>query len=580
MAAQAKHFGLMFSATTTGPQRAASNQLLECWEGSAEAAWQSQLRAPGLNALDSALVQNRRFAVALPIDCFRAFNMLALKNFIQFGVAWRGSAEDVKFMGSRAAQVILRSLADLTDARSTTKGVKTGREGLSGFTYRRSTVSATVRRLKALGVVTRERAANQGTKHEDFATTAIHSSIVAAALAWQIDCQQLKMKGKRSDSARPAKTELWIPLKSTPTPANPMPEPPTRDQMPKIGSTGYQELDTVPVFTPPPVPDPVFVADFRGVRGHEVLPPVSEFKAFEGKNNFGTFAKKQYAHRPYFAESNLAEFRNFTAWLLMVNKADDVTALSLMRPGKPGRLSVFEKQAKKGLSTVNPESVLKLAYAKSADIFKLEGIGEQLYFSPVDKSRILLLDDLKTADPVLAGHQYCVLESSEGNYQHFYVASAPLTNDERGEMQKQLAAQHGGDPAATSGCQPHRAPGSVNYKPGRDLFVTRLVSCSVTGSTVAASDAAAHRPAPLATSTVQDDDGGCKLEHEPPLPGEHKSQSDHDWAFCMRNWHRGEAWILSDLHHRSVARGKHCGYAAQTVAKAARYKEYLASRRA
>ncbi len=472
-------------------------------------------------------------------------------------------------MGSRAVQVILRSIADLTDARSPTKGVKTGRPGLSGFTYERSTVSATVGRLKALGLVTRERAANQGTKHEDFATTAIHSSIVAAALAWQIDCQQLKMKGKRSDSARPAKTELWIPLKSTPTPANPMPEPPARDQIPEIGSTGYQELDTVPVFTPPPLPAPALAGEER-----RDSPP------FEEKNDFGTFAKKQYAHRPYFADSNLAEFRNFTGWLLMVNKADDVTALSLMRPGKPGRLSVFEKQAKKGLSTINPESVFKLAYAKSKELFKEQGIGEQLYFSPLDGSRILLIDDLKTSEPVLAGHQYCVLESSEGNYQHFYVASKTLTNDERGRLQKQLAAAHEGDPAATAGCQPHRAPGSVNYKPGRGLFVTRLVTCSVTGSTVAASDAAAHQPAPLATSTVQDDDGGCKLEHEPRLPGAGKSQSDRDWAFCMRNWHRGEAWILADLHHRSVARGKHRGYAAQTVAKAARYKEYLASRRA
>lgn len=177
--------------------------------------------------------------------------MLALKNFIQFGVAWRGSANDVKFMQGRAAQVILRSLADLTSKKAPAKGVKTGREGLSGFTYERSTVSATVRRLKALSVVTRERAANKGTKHEDFATTAIAGSIVAAALQWQKDCHELKKKGKRSDNARPAKTELWVPLKSTPPLGNQAPERATEDQLPKIGCTGYQELDTITVLHTP-----------------------------------------------------------------------------------------------------------------------------------------------------------------------------------------------------------------------------------------------------------------------------------------------------------------------------------------
>jgi RepB DNA-primase from phage plasmid len=486
--------------------------------------------------------------------------MLAFKNFLQFGASWCGSDEDVKFMGSRAAQVILRSLADLTDARIPTKGVKTGRPGLSGFTYGRSTVSTTLKRLKGLGVIARERAENQGTKHEDFATTAIVPELIAAALRWQKDCQELKKKGKRDANARCVKTELWVPLKSTPIPANPTPERPAEDQIPKLGSTGYQELDTVPVFTPPPASAPA---------EEESIEPESQ--AFDDKNNFGTFPKKEdYRYRPYFAECNLAEFRNFTGWLLMVNNSDDVTSVSLMRPGKPGRLSVFENKAKKGLTTINPESVFRLAYAKSKQIYTKEGIGEQLYFSPLDKSRILLIDDLMTSEPVLVGHQYCVLETSAGNFQHFYVADRAISNDERGQIQARLAAAHGGDPAATSGCQPHRVPGSVNYKPDRNLFVTRMVSCSVTGKAVATSDAA-HQPAPLATSAVHDD-GGCRLEYEPRLPGEHKSQSDHDWAWVMRNWYLGEDLVLADLHRRSVARGKHSGYASQTVAKAARYR--------
>jgi RepB DNA-primase from phage plasmid len=234
---------------------------------------------------------------------------------------------------------------------------------------------------------------------------------------------------------------------------------------------------------------------------------------------------------------------------------------------KPGRLSVFEKQAKRGLTTIDPGKVLNLAYARSADIFKNEGIGEQLYFSPLDGSRILFLDDLKTAKPVLAGHQYCILESSQGNYQHFYVASRTISNDERGQMQKQLSAEYGGDPDATSGCQPHRVPGSVNYKPGRGLFVTRLVSCSAVGGTVLA--------VPESTVTGGADGGGCRLLNEPrssSKPGQ-KSQSEADWAWCMKHWHQGQDHLIRELRATSVARGKHADYSRITVESVAKFKQ-------
>lgn len=90
--------------------------------------------------------------------------MLALKNFIQFGVVWASHVDDVKFLRSRAAQVLLINLADQISVKDPAKGRKTGRPGLTGFLYK-STVSAVPSRLLELGLITRDRAARRGNIH-------------------------------------------------------------------------------------------------------------------------------------------------------------------------------------------------------------------------------------------------------------------------------------------------------------------------------------------------------------------------------------------------------------------------------
>ena len=115
-------------------------------------------------------------------------HMLALKNFIQYGVAWQGGTNDVEYMQTRAARVLMLSLADQISARNPASGVKTGRPGLTGFTYEKSTVASVLARLIKMGILTRQRASRRGGRHEDFATTLIAPLLIEHALKWQRAC--------------------------------------------------------------------------------------------------------------------------------------------------------------------------------------------------------------------------------------------------------------------------------------------------------------------------------------------------------------------------------------------------------
>jgi hypothetical protein len=88
--------------------------------------------------------------------------MLALRNFLRYGINWAGDEADIQFLLSRSVQVILASLADLTNAKNPSAGVKSGRPGLSGFVYKKSTVSVVLKKLIELKILTRCRAPRQG----------------------------------------------------------------------------------------------------------------------------------------------------------------------------------------------------------------------------------------------------------------------------------------------------------------------------------------------------------------------------------------------------------------------------------
>lgn len=175
-------------------------------------------------------------------------------------------------------------------------------------------------------------------------------------------------------------------------------------------------------------------------------------------------------------QSAFFEIRAFGATLDAFHRHEPGhTTLSIVRPGQKGRMPVFNDVTAGLWRNIDFQKVFHFAWAKSKVWFEEDGIGEQIFAAPGEKSRMILIDDLKTPAPVFDKTLCIVLETSRGNYQHLYCANRALFGDERHHIQKVLAAKFGGDPAATGGEQPHRIPGSTNYKKGRELFVCRLV---------------------------------------------------------------------------------------------------------
>lgn len=78
-----------------------------------------------------------------------------------------------------------------------------------------------------------------------------------------------------------------------------------------------------------------------------------------------------------------------------------------------------EKEA--GFFGVDWEKGFRMAHARSKLAYEANGAREQIYAIPCQSSRIVLVDDLKTPIPVLAGALCIVLETSAQNYQHLYA---------------------------------------------------------------------------------------------------------------------------------------------------------------
>ena len=88
----------------------------------------------------------------------------------------------------------------------------------------------------------------------------------------------------------------------------------------------------------------------------------------------------------------------------------------------------------------------------------------------------LMLDDVgtKAQEPPLP--PTWIIETSPGSFQWGYAFSDQPTKSEFTAAIKAIAAAGYTDPGATNAVRNFRIPGSVNLKPGRDGFVSRLVS--------------------------------------------------------------------------------------------------------
>ena len=83
------------------------------------------------------------------------------------------------------------------------------------------------------------------------------------------------------------------------------------------------------------------------------------------------------------------------------------TSLSLVRPDQKGRMPVFDRSTEGCWADIEWQKVFELAWARSRKVFEQEGVGEQIFAAPTGKSRVILIDDLKTPTPIF-DKTFCV----------------------------------------------------------------------------------------------------------------------------------------------------------------------------
>ena len=102
-------------------------------------------------------------------------------------------------------------------------------------------------------------------------------------------------------------------------------------------------------------------------------------------------------------------------------------------------------------------------------------LGRDIYWRAArDQSwRLIVLDDVVVAR--LPDCRRFILQTSEHKFQALLLCDEALDDDDRHKLQSYYVGQKICDPGASGGIQPVRPPGSINQKPGRDSFVTRLI---------------------------------------------------------------------------------------------------------
>lgn len=286
------------------------------------------------------------------------------------------------------------------------------------------------------------------------------------------------------------------------------------------------------------------------------------FQRFTSERKFRHYFKRE---SPIFFET-----RAFCSWICTVNNgAHDAVNFYLMNPSRSGRLEILQRRD--CIYTIDWFLVFQMSYRKSEEPFSTNRSGEQIHAAPGENSRVVMLDDLKTAQPLPI---FCnllpscaILETSQGNFQHFYISDLPLEANQRFHIQKTLAKEFGGDPGATGGQQMHRIPGSVNYKSGKNLFVTRLVLTNLHGERL--------------NSRLILDPSSTSISCRPTLAvlkNQNGGNGDTDTSPSGRDWHHSikmkvQGWssdeIYTFLHASAKGRGKRdpAGYARITLDK-------------
>ena len=155
-----------------------------------------------------------------------------------------------------------------------------------------------------------------------------------------------------------------------------------------------------------------------------------------------------------------------------------------------------------------------------------------------------------------------VLDTSPGKHQVVWKVSG-FSQDEAESLLHSLANQFGGDLAATDSTRVLRLPGFANRKLSEEFIVQARHESD-----------AVYMPRDF---TIQEDspetprDLGHAQERKRAVPREHKSQSEHDWAFAKRALARGddpEVIIERIADYRADDKADPAYYARLTVHKA------------
>jgi hypothetical protein len=155
-----------------------------------------------------------------------------------------------------------------------------------------------------------------------------------------------------------------------------------------------------------------------------------------------------------------------------------------------------------------------------------------------------------------------VLDTSPGKHQVVWKVSG-LSQDEAESLLHSLANQFGGDLAATDSTRVLRLPGFANRKLPEEFIVQARQESDVV---YAPRDFTIHEDSPETTWRLSDDQ-----ERPRTVPSDHKSQSEHDWAYAKRALARGddpEVVIQRIADYRSEDKDDPNYYARRTVTKA------------
>jgi hypothetical protein len=132
-----------------------------------------------------------------------------------------------------------------------------------------------------------------------------------------------------------------------------------------------------------------------------------------------------------------------------------------------------------------------------------------------------------------------VLDTSPGKHQVVWRV-AGVTQDEAESLLHTLAKQFGGDPAATDSTRVLRLPGFANRKLPDEFIVQARQE---TDAVYTLREFAIHEDSPETSRHLAQDQQFTRT-----VPTDHKSQSEHDWAYAKRALARGDN--PEDVIHR------------------------------